>query len=237
MGVTIFRDVRETPGSFYFSPEAAIGPPARETTMRTRHGMTKWPRWRGPGGHARGGPVLALGLLLTLVSAGCARGGTDDTGVATASGAKPTASASASAAPGDDTDAPVKFAQCMRAEGISWFPDPKPGGGMSVSIPNGTDKAKVDKAMEACKKYAPNGGVAPKPDAAALEQARQMSKCMRENGVPKFPDPKADGSIQIDGSKVGMGPGDPTFDAAEKACAKYQPKGAVTERHSEGDQG
>jgi len=181
--------------------------------------------------------LLALSLLLIAVPAGCARGSTDDTGVATANGGNPTASASASAGTGDNADVALKFAQCMRQNGLSWFPDPKPGGGMELSPPKGTDLAKVDKAIEACKKYAPNGGDAPKPDAAAIEQARQMAKCMRENGVPKFPDPKADGSIRIDGSKVGMGPGDPTFDAAEKACAKYQPKGAVTQKHQEGDAG
>jgi len=182
--------------------------------------------------------LLALSLLLMAVPAGCARGSTDDTGVATANGGgNPTASASASAGTDDNTDMALKFAQCMRQNGITWFPDPKPGGGMSVGVPKGVDQAKVDKAMEACKKYAPNGGVAPKPDAAMLEMARQMAKCMRENGVPKFPDPKPDGSIQINGNEVGMGPGDPTFDAAEKACSKYVPKGAVTQKHQEGDAG
>ncbi|HEV8173805.1 MAG TPA: hypothetical protein VGP91_09155 [Actinoplanes sp.] len=170
----------------------------------------------------------ALALMLMLTLAGCAaRNGGD--GVATANG-KPTATASSQPSTNDE-DAPLKFAQCMRQHGMSWFPDPQPGSrGMQIKIPPGQDKAKVDAAMEACKKYMPGGGEPGKLDPQALEQARQMAKCMREHGVPNFPDPNANGQIQIDGNKLGMAPGDPTFDAAEKACAQYAPKGSATER-------
>jgi hypothetical protein len=205
VGVNVFRDGRETPGSLYCFPRAAIPAAARETTMRTRM-------------------VLALGLLLTMASAGCARddNGNDPT-VASAVGGNPTASASASAAA--DAASEMTFAQCMRAHGMTWFPDSKSDGGMAVNIPKDTPKAKMDAAQEACKKYLPNGGEPAKLDAAALEQARQVAKCMRENGVPNFPDPDANGDTSIDGNKVGGGPGDPGFDAAAKACAKYQPVG------------
>jgi hypothetical protein len=181
--------------------------------------------------------VLALGLLLTMASAGCARDGNgDDTGVATANGGNPTASASASAATGDNADAALKFSQCMREHGMTWFPDPKPGGEMAVNIPPGAPKDKVDAAMEACKKYAPNGGEPPKMDAAAIEQARQMAKCMRENGVPNFPDPDANGQLKIDGNKLGAGPGDSTFEKADKICSKYRPAGpgGSSQTHVEG---
>jgi len=175
----------------------------------------------------RYGPVLALGLLLSLAMAGCAQDGGNNAGVASANGGDPTASASTSAQTGDHGDDGVKFSQCMRDQGMTWFPDPQPGGGLGIRVPQGTDKDKFDKAMQACKKYMPNGGEPPKLDAAAMEQARQMAKCMRENGVPNFPDPRPDGSIQIDGDKVGLGPGDPKFDAADKACSKYRPSGAA----------
>lgn len=181
--------------------------------------------------------VLALGLLLTMASAGCARdGNSNDTGVASANGGNPTASASASAATGDNAESALKFSQCMREHGLTWFPDPTSDGKMAVKIPQGTPKEKVDAAQEACKKYAPNGGQPPKLDAAALEQARQMSKCMRENGVPNFPDPDPNGQLKVDGNKVGVGPGDPKFDAAQKACAKYQmggPGGGTGQTHLE----
>jgi hypothetical protein len=164
-------------------------------------------------------------LILLLMLAGCAAR-TDGTGVATAAG-KPTATASSAPAAQNDKDAQLKFSQCMREQGITWFPDPKPGGGgMQIQVPQGTDKTKMDAAMAACKKYMPNGGEPPKPDAATLEQMRQMSKCMRENGVPNFPDPNPNGQMQLDANKLGgVGPGNATFDAAQKKCEKYAPKG------------
>jgi hypothetical protein len=165
--------------------------------------------------------ALALGLLLTL--AGCAAK-TDTDGIATAAG-RPTATAKATAtATANDADAPLKFAQCMREQGISWFPDPKPGVGMRIDVPAGQDKTKLDAATAACKKFMPNGGAPEKMDPAQLEQARQMSQCMRDHGITNFPDPNPNGQMMIDGNKLGIGPGDPKFDAADKACAQFRPK-------------
>src|SRR4051794_22882678 len=42
-----------------------------------------------------------------------------------------------------------------------------------------------------------------KIDPARLALARQYSRCMRENGVPKFPDPDAYGGIALDPEKIG----------------------------------
>jgi hypothetical protein len=163
---------------------------------------------------------------LTLAAAGCAKPADDTGGVATAQTGKPTASASASATV--DPDAPLKFAQCMRSHGMTWFPDPQPGGRMNIKTPKGMDPKKMDAAQEACKQFAPDGGAPPKMSAEDLERARKMSQCMRDNGVPGFPDPDPDGGIRIDGRKLGMGPGDAAFDKAQAACDKFQP-GAHTE--------
>ena len=170
--------------------------------------------------------VLALGLMLILASAGCARGTDNGTGVATALSGAPAASSSPSSDPTPDKDTALKFSQCMRRQGLTWFPDPDADGRMSIAVPSGTAKAKVDAATEACKQYAPAGPAKGKIDPQAIEQMRQLAKCMRENGVPNFPDPAADGGLAIDGSKLGTGPGDPTFDKAEAACSKYMPPGA-----------
>jgi hypothetical protein len=164
----------------------------------------------------------ALLLVLLLSLAGCAAEDGGD-GVATAGGT-PTGGASSAPAGGDGDGDGLKFAQCMRENGMTWFKDPEPGQrGIRISVPQGQDRAKVDAAMAACKKFLPNGGEPPKMDAAAIEQARQMSRCMRENGVPNFPDPGPNGEMRIDGNKLGTGPGEPAFDAAEKACARFRP--------------
>jgi hypothetical protein len=163
--------------------------------------------------------VLALGLLLTLAASGCGKADDDGGGVASAGGtATPTSSAAAAE---QEADAPLKFSQCMREQGITWFPDPEPAGkGMRLAIPKGADKGKMEKAMEACKKYAPNGGEPRKLNPEELEKARQMAQCMRDHGVKDFPDPQPDGNIRMLGDK---GPGDPTFDKAMEACQQYGP--------------
>jgi hypothetical protein len=164
------------------------------------------------------------------MAAGCAKT-TETPGVATAAGSNP--KSTASAAPSAEPYDPIKYSECMRDNGMSWFPDPVDGK-MTVAIPADVDKGKLKEAEEACRQYAPNGGERPEPDPEALELGRQMAKCMRENGVPNFPDPEPDGGIAIDSSKLGTGPGDPTFDKAEQACSKHRPSGAV-ERHVEGN--
>ena len=169
---------------------------------------------------------LAVGLLLTAVAAGCGKSPAGDQ-VASAGGT-PTASSNAAAAARDE-DAPLKFSQCMREQGMTWFPDPKPDGGLQVKVPKGTERAKVDAAMEACKEWAPDGGERGPADPQMLEQARKMAQCMRDNGVPNFPDPDPDGSLRLDGNKIGTGPGEPTFDKADEACSKFRPQGAEHE--------
>jgi len=176
--------------------------------------------------------VAVLALTLALAPAACARTGANDPQVASAQTAKPKASASASTTPTDDPDAPLKFAQCMRAHGISWFPDPN-SGKTSIMIPKGQDKTKFEAAQEACKQYMPDGGQMHKPTAEELEQGRNMAKCMRENGIPNFPDPNPDGGIAIDPKKLGTTPDSPLWKKAEAACAQYVPKGA--QKHTEGN--
>jgi hypothetical protein len=122
----------------------------------------------------------------------------------------------------------------MRAHGITWFPDPDASGHLQIRTPKGSDPGKMTAAQQACAAYAPDGGPADhKPTAAETEQMRQLSKCMRAHGVPNFPDPSPDGGISIDSSKLGTGPGDPTFDKAQKLCDQYLPK-APGDQHAEG---
>jgi hypothetical protein len=167
---------------------------------------------------------LVLGLLLALAAAGCGGKGDDGDGVATAGGgSSSSASASARPDPMTDEERQVKFAQCMRDQGVN-MPDPEiDGGRVRMRAPDGADPAKVQAAMEKCKQYLPNGGQPPRSDPQVMEQLRKFAQCMRDNGVPDFPDP-SDGGIRIQASAGShMNPDDPTFKAAEEACAKYRP--------------
>src|SRR5690349_8606181 len=97
--------------------------------------------------------LAAFTLMMTIGTVGLAGCGEKGEGpsVATAGSGAPTVGASTAA--GESSD--LKFSQCMRDQGLSWFPDPDANGGLKVSVPNGTDQSVVDKAQEACKQYAP----------------------------------------------------------------------------------
>ena len=96
------------------------------------------------------------------------------------------------------------MSKCMRANGLSNFPDPIQGSG-GLGFPGGvvlssTDQLTVDgvtfsgpalkKAQAACKEFLP-GGSGPPPALTAQErrQGLELATCMRAHGVPNFPDP------------------------------------------------
>lgn len=169
---------------------------------------------------------LLLGLLLTVTAAACAGGNDDGKGVATAQSGNATAAAGPSTAAAGDAEAPLKFARCMREQGLTWFPDPDTNGRTHIKMPKGVTRQQFEAAEEACKEFAPGRDAGGPADPAMLEQVRQMAKCMRANGVPDFPDPQSDGSIQIERGKIGMEPDDPAFKKAEQKCAQYRPQPA-----------
>lgn len=138
--------------------------------------------------------MLAIPVLLALALSGCGAGGDDDGGVATAGGAK--AGATASGTPVSDSDRQLAFARCMRENGVD-MPDPEAGGRPGFRFGPDVDQQKVQAAMEKCQDKLPNGGQGLQLNPEQAEQMRTLAKCMRENGVPDFPDPDADGRVRI----------------------------------------
>lgn len=117
--------------------------------------------------------------------------------------------------PADNDDAALAYAQCMRDNGYAEFPDPTPGEGMRFLITPGS-AARFEKASAACHDLAPEGmrgeGVTPEQ----LEGLLKLAQCVREHGLPNFPDPSPDGGF--DAGKIGAGPDDPKLRAAMDAC-------------------
>jgi hypothetical protein len=167
-------------------------------------------------------PVLPLIMLLAMPLAGCggSDGGSD--GVASAGGGA-VAGSTASAEPVGDDERRLKFAECMRENGID-MPDPEPGGGGMVRLGDGVDPQKARAAMEQCREHLPNGGESRQLDPEQLENLRKMAQCMRDNGVEDFPDPPADGVIQFGGGDRNIDPNDPTVRAALQKCQQYLPR-------------
>lgn len=60
-------------------------------------------------------------------------------------------------------------------------------------------------------------------------QMLKYSQCMRNHGLPKFPDPNSQGDLSIGPGDVPPGgPHSPTFQAAQKACQSLNPGALIT---------
>jgi hypothetical protein len=177
-----------------------------------------------PGGHRRSAP--ALRPAAALVTAGCAVAlcacGSSGGGGQTAVGAT-TATGNAS---------PLGLSQCMRANGISNFPDPTkgPGGqGLSISETPGSSALTVQgvsfsgpafhKAEQACGRYLIAKGPPPQPTASDRASLLAFAKCMRTHGVPSFSDPAGSVVGGVVAPKRGTATaGSPAFRHAVIAC-------------------
>ena len=159
------------------------------------------------------GSLAGLPLALLLAVTACAEqpGGQ---GVASVGNASSGPSATAIPAAGlSRQERALKFVQCMREQGID-LPDPDPETGrVMMRFGPGTDRAKVEAAQEACKAYSPSGEGPGQGDPQAAENMRKFAQCMRDNGVPHFPDPEG-GMVRIDKSMAE----DPDFAAAQQKC-------------------
>jgi len=98
-----------------------------------------------------------------------------------------TVTGSADAAAGH-TSRDLEFSECMRAHGVSAFPDPTANG---LQLPAGVNAQSpaFQSAQQACKQYLPNKGAPPATSAKDRAAALAFARCMRSHGVPGFPDP------------------------------------------------
>jgi hypothetical protein len=91
--------------------------------------------------------------------------------------------------------AALDFAQCMRENGLPSFPDPVPGpdGTFRLQRPAGVSTSQLDAALANCKSEAQAAGLdsgSSAADTSVQDQLLKLSRCMRANGIPEFPDPK-----------------------------------------------
>ena len=162
-----------------------------------------------------------------LLVAGC--GGSSGDGVAEVATAESTTTQSDSHSSSGSDDL-VAYAACLRKNGIPWLPDPDANGQLSgVSKDRLMSEPRFARADQKCRRLLRNGGRASRREQAErLQEALRYARCMRENGVPNFPDPKlVDGGIEQGavGSRVS-----PRFKAAEEACKELAPAGRRSRR-------
>jgi hypothetical protein len=161
-------------------------------------------RWRCNG---RLAAPAAIALLAAGLLAGCGGAG-DDGARAGASGG-----GGAGAATGDRGAQAVKFAACMRENGVPDFPDPVDGRIVMRAGPGGieVDEATLEAAHAACQEFAPAG----RADEQMQQQLLAFTQCMRDNGVPDFPDPQGPGRLLVPRS---IDVQSPQFQQAHQTC-------------------
>jgi hypothetical protein len=164
-------------------------------------------------------PTLAGFALIAMVA------------LISACGSSAPASASGGGNPADSNhERAVKFAGCMRNNGVTAFPDPPASGGLTIdAIANGSSLATstpaFTHAIRACKRLEPAGFTGSTPTSRQASARLKFARCMRQNGVPDFPDPTPDGPL-IDTNRIpslaGKDPrSDLTFTAATDKCSRF----------------
>lgn len=190
--------------------------------------------------------TLAIGALVAAVSlAACGSNGSGAGRDVASLGTTPTSVAGST--PGDEpsTDpqqAMLDYTDCMRDHGID-MPDPQfasdtGSAGVVVHAEAGGEQGKTgdapafdpqsqqfqdaDAECQPLLADAVNATeIDPEQEAEMRQQMLDYSQCMRDHGVPDFPDPVFNGTGNVSISMGPNGPGadDATFDAANEACA------------------
>jgi hypothetical protein len=128
-------------------------------------------------------------------------------------------------------DAELKFARCMRENGVD-MPDPSAGGGRRKLEIGGRNadasRATFEKAQEACDKYLKAikpPEMSPEEEQEFKDAALAHARCIREHGIENFPDPvfgeNGQASIRI-GKESGIDKDE--LIKAEEACDDEMPK-------------
>ena len=175
---------------------------------RAEHGGRRRAR---PG---RAGLLAAALACLALLTAACSSSASSGTGAGQTSGST-----------GQST---LAFSRCMRAHGITAFPDPDAQGQLSLNAGPGTginpNSPQYKAASNACKHLMP-----PQMTLNPAQQAKikagnlKYAQCMRAHGISDFPDPNSQGQLQVQAHPGGdLDPNNPRYQAANRACRHYQ---------------
>jgi hypothetical protein len=118
----------------------------------------------------------------------------------------------------------VRFAECIRANGVSEFPDPDASGNFTYGIKAGSplDPSSVQwqKAIGACKSLEPARLIPTHFNTTQTEARIRFARCVRANGVHDFPDPTATGPL-VDVPNASSIPG---FHATVMKCIQLNPE-------------
>jgi hypothetical protein len=100
----------------------------------------------------------------------------------------------------------MRFAECMRHNGVSEFPDPSASSQFTIDgIANGssldTSTPAFTQALGACRKLEPAEFTGSKRSTEQQGAGLKFAQCIRNDGVPDFPDPTPNGPL-VDTNRI-----------------------------------
>lgn len=128
-----------------------------------------------------------------------------------------------------------ELVQCLRANGMPNLPDPRIDADGQPHFPGGDPGDPPPQAERACMPVynrlpasvrdggpEQEGGEASRPP-ADIPALLRLARCMREQGMPDWPDPRADGTFPLSGTAFEREGKSPRFLKAARACARFNP--------------
>ena len=167
-------------------------------------------------------PLVALAVL-ALLGAACSNTSADSGG---SGGSAPKNNARTQA---------VKFAQCMRTNGVTEFPDPDASGQLTIDgVANNSsvnpNTAAFEQALSACKDLEPSGFTGHKRTPQEQANALRFAQCIRDHGVRDFPDPGPHDPL-VDTNRIpsaAQNGGMSILNAAMRQCREFAAGAGVT---------
>jgi hypothetical protein len=186
--------------------------------------------------------ALAVTAGIVLLATACGAGSSDNsagssnTPAASSSTAASSAGSGGSSNTGGSTQAQqnLAFAQCMRSDGVTDFPDPGSNGHFGTISAQLEDSPRFGTGFNACKHLLPAGGVT--KEQQDFSDLLKFAQCMHAHGVPSYPEPDPNASpysvlapnASVDELKVaGINPNSPVVSAALQACERLNPVGSL----------
>ena len=161
--------------------------------------------------------TVPLAVLVILALASCT--GAQPPGIATAR----TAGTAPSTRPLDRAQQAQQYVDCMRGQGVVML-DALTAEGIPQIDKTLSIAATVGPAMDHCKQFLPAADAAPRPSAQDLAQKQRFAACLREHGLPDYPDPDPDtGEPKMSDQLAAKLKGDPHLTSATQACQSLGP--------------
>ncbi|HEV2779613.1 MAG TPA: hypothetical protein VGX25_09450 [Actinophytocola sp.] len=165
--------------------------------------------------------LAGIAVLATAGLAGCSTGNGDE-GVVSAGGTTTSTQAA-------DREMRIKqYRDCLTQHGIPLLDQPTEEGLPQIDK-NRVPADRVSVALQECRESLPTGGDVDKPAQEDIEARQRYAACIREHGVPAYPDPDPQSGEQRMSDELSRQlKNDPKLPAAEQACQSVLPSGKGT---------